>query len=30
VTVLDDGRAIATGAPDEVIADAEVQRAYLG
>ncbi len=30
VTVLDDGRAIAHGAPDDVIADATVQRVYLG
>jgi branched-chain amino acid transport system permease protein len=30
VTVIDDGRAIAHGAPDEVIADATVQRVYLG
>ena len=30
VTVLDDGRAIAHGAPADVIADAGVQRAYLG
>jgi ABC-type branched-subunit amino acid transport system ATPase component len=30
VTVLDEGRAIAHGAPDAVIADATVQRVYLG
>ena len=30
VTVIDDGRAIARGAPAEVIADAGVRRVYLG
>jgi branched-chain amino acid transport system permease protein len=30
VTVLDEGRAIAHGAPDAVITDATVQRVYLG
>jgi branched-chain amino acid transport system permease protein len=30
VTVIDDGRAIAHGPPDAVIADATVQRVYLG
>jgi ABC-type branched-subunit amino acid transport system ATPase component len=30
VTVLDDGRVIASGPPDGVIADTEVQCAYLG
>ena len=30
VTVLDEGRAIAHGPPDDVIADATVQRVYLG
>ena len=30
VTVLDDGRAIAHGAPADVIADEDVQRVYLG
>jgi ABC-type branched-subunit amino acid transport system ATPase component/ABC-type branched-subunit amino acid transport system permease subunit len=30
VTVIDDGRGIAHGPPDDVIADATVQRVYLG
>jgi branched-chain amino acid transport system permease protein len=30
VTVIDDGRVIATGKPDAVVADATVQRVYLG
>ena len=30
VTVIDDGRAIAHGPPDAVIADTTVQRVYLG
>jgi ABC-type branched-subunit amino acid transport system ATPase component len=30
VTVIDDGRVIATGPPDAVIADTTVQRVYLG
>jgi ABC-type branched-subunit amino acid transport system ATPase component len=30
VTVLDAGRVLAVGRPDEVVADPEVQRAYLG